>query len=191
MSQSPALPGQRLFNAANGIELKEIVLNQIKNEMTGNRHLKRHLTYPRFKFKWTLEIEAYPLDPPNFEMGTEGEVVAQVAEESDTDGKNRTPYEVKEGESPVGMKFSGEMNPDANLRTGEGITTPPDKAREDAGLQVPTVTTGKRGETIERPTEPPPPRKFVPQPREEKATSPTRSVEIDKNNPKGQDRGGG
>ena len=134
-----AIPGQRIFNALNGHEIKKIVLAQIKAEMDGNYRLKTHLTYPKIKFKWSLEIEAYPLEPPTFALSTEGEHVAQVGD-AEGNEKDRKPY-VPTMDAETILSTSGEMD---NI-------VPPDKAREDTGLQVPATTEGARGETVERP----------------------------------------
>lgn len=164
------IPGQRLFNALNGRELAEIILAQVKAELHANYHMKQHLTYPRVKFKWNLTVEAYPLDPPEFVLSTEGEVIAQVGEESDEGGKNREPYVPPKDAKPEVVNLSGEQDEGANVSTGDGIT-PPDKVRTEAKLPVSRVADGPKGVLVEKPV--------------------ARSTEIRKGNPAKQDKSGG
>lgn len=165
------IPGQRMFNALTGRELSELIVAQVQAELSANYRMKAHLTYPRVKFHWKLTVEAYPLDPPEFSMETTGEVVAQVSEVSDEEGKNRKPY-VSTEKAEV-TELSGGQDENADVTTGENIT-PPDKIRTDAKLPVNRVGDGPKGTLVEKPA----------------AAPAARSMEIRKSSPVKQDKTG-
>ncbi len=132
-------PTTRLFNALNGQELKKIIMQQVEKAIDEDFHFRRHLTYPIVSFNWNLIVSAYPLQPPEFKIGAEHDVVAAPKGEEIL---APTPEQIKTFEFEGGSKIEA-----------------PDAAREESGQAVPAPTlVGRKGEqvVVERPFEQPP-----------------------------------
>lgn len=131
-------PTTRLFNALNGQELKKIIMQQVEKAIDEDFHFRRHLTYPIVSFDWKLLVSAYPLQPPEFKIGAEHDVVAAPEGE---EIPAPTPEQIETFELDGSRKIEA-----------------PDAAREESGQPIPAPTlVGRKGEqvVVERPFEPP------------------------------------
>lgn len=128
------VPTTKLFNALNGLELREIILKQVTKALDDDWHFRRNLTYPIVRFKFRLDIHAYPQDPPEFDVETEAAMSIDPEFQP----------EVVDG-VPIGQEH-------IELAGGAKIEAP-DKAREESGLPVPSPERAA-GTVVERPIEP-------------------------------------
>lgn len=132
-------PTTRLFNALNGQELKKIIMQQVERALDEDFHFRQHLTYPVVSFNWNLVVSAYPLQPPEFKIGAEHDIVAAPKGEEIPMPK---PEEI--GTFELG---------------GRSKIDTPNQAREESGQAVPTpIVVGRPGEqvVVERPLGQPP-----------------------------------
>ncbi len=132
-------PTTRLFNALNGQELKKIIMQQVEKAIDEDFHFRRHLTYPIVSFDWKLVVSAYPLQPPEFRVAAEHDVVAAPEGEE-------IPVPAPEQIGTFELGDSSKIEA-------------PDAAREASGQAVPEpILVGRKGEqvVVERPFETPP-----------------------------------
>lgn len=51
---------QQLFNALNGVEVKEIILRKIRAYMDDDNNFRHHITYPNVQFTFTMKMKYEP-----------------------------------------------------------------------------------------------------------------------------------
>jgi hypothetical protein len=64
-----------LFNALNGNEAKQAILNEVKRALDQDSEFRAHLTFPRVSWHWRLEMNIYPRTPPEKIVESKGELV--------------------------------------------------------------------------------------------------------------------
>jgi len=110
----------RAFNAINGRELMEILLKEIRTQMEADFHFRVNLTYPLIAWNWKVCVDAYPSEPPKWEVtsGTKEIRATGVEGVPDVD--------------PVQIDFTGGKT----VAAPQGQTV--DAARREANIPVPT-----------------------------------------------------
>jgi hypothetical protein len=116
---------QKVFNALNGSEIKEMVFNAIRRQLDNDTQFTQNRTFPVVEWDFTLTIKAYPMEPPTQTTKVQG-AVQQI--------DSHTQQEVKVQEEPSAV---------IDVAEGKSIeeTKFPDKTREEAGLEVTKPTT--------------------------------------------------
>ncbi len=64
-----------LFNALNGKEAKQAIINEVIRALDADSEFKEHLTFPRVSWKWRLEMMIYPRTPEEKVVEVEGEAI--------------------------------------------------------------------------------------------------------------------
>jgi hypothetical protein len=106
------MPYGQLFNALNGLEVPEVILNEVRRAFEQYPDFAQHITFPRVSWKWRLEMEVYPREPALIRIESEGQSgLAEFAPEP--------------GEKARRICFVGERE-----------VTAPDQVRDEEGLAV-------------------------------------------------------
>ncbi len=69
-------PGQKPFNAINGLEALELVMADIKNLLSRDGRFRQNLTYHQLSFAVAVQIRTFPTDAGSFEAEAQGRVSA-------------------------------------------------------------------------------------------------------------------
>lgn len=143
-----------LFNALNGKEAKQAIINEVTRALENDSEFREHLTFPRVSWHWKLEMKIYPRTPEEKVLETSGEAV-QIMVERGTDGllapvpdATGAPIPVvKEDESHTRLVINSQPRevtaPDA-VREAEGI--PSQMARPGGVRTARAVEVGKASE---------------------------------------------
>lgn len=115
--------GLRPFNAITGRELKEIILSELKRHLDADSRFANHVTYPVFSYRWALAVNAYPSEPPEFEVKV-GPLTVKAPG-----------ADMPEGDAPV-IEIDLGGGKDVTAPAPGGVTA--DAARRDAGIAVPS-----------------------------------------------------
>lgn len=131
----------QLFNAINGIELKQMILKQVEEQLSKDRCFRQHLAYPIVEWQWQLKIKAYPGDQPEVEL-QHSQKIQQIDEQT------KKAVEPSPSAKPIEIKRAGEVSVEGK----DGI--PADQAREQFGMPVKrTVIDKKTGLLVDAPPE--------------------------------------
>jgi len=110
-----------LFNALNGKEAKQAIINEVSRALDNDSEFREHLTFPRVSWSWKLEMHIYPRTPEEKIVEAKGEVI-QV--ERDENGNLMPVVDEKESHTKVVLQSAPRevVAPDA-VREAEGLTT--------------------------------------------------------------------
>jgi hypothetical protein len=64
-----------IFNALNGKEAKQAILNEVSRALDNDSEFREHLTFPRVSWNWRLEMNIYPRTPSEKIVEVVGEAV--------------------------------------------------------------------------------------------------------------------
>jgi hypothetical protein len=64
-----------LFNALNGKEAKQAIINEVTRALENDSEFREHLTFPRVSWNWRLEMKIYPRTPEDKLVEAKGEMV--------------------------------------------------------------------------------------------------------------------
>ena len=64
-----------VFNALNGKEAKQAILNEVTRALDTDSEFREHLTFPRVSWNWRLEMKIYPRTPEEKVVEVKGEIV--------------------------------------------------------------------------------------------------------------------
>jgi hypothetical protein len=116
-----AAPTIRPYNALNGIEIREIILSEIKRQLENDFRFRQNVAYPLISWSWKLAVNAYPLDPPQFEVNVADKVITAPG---------------AEGFLPEGAVVEIDIGSSRDVTAPAGETA--DAARRSANISVPT-----------------------------------------------------
>jgi len=68
------MPTQRAFHALSGTEVKEKLIQEVRKVLDSDTRFAGHLTFPVVTWKWSLNLEAYPNEPPEIRVGAGGKI---------------------------------------------------------------------------------------------------------------------
>lgn len=69
-----------LFNALTGKEAKQVILNEVTRALENDSEFREHLTFPRVRWSWRLEMHIYPRTPEEKIVEATGEAVQMKTE---------------------------------------------------------------------------------------------------------------
>jgi hypothetical protein len=113
----------RIFHALNGAELKKIILDEIATNMSRDTDFGQHLTYMQVEYEFVLTLKLTPREAQDKVMRVEG---GRAEHDEDT----KLPVIAATPRDPRIISIQ-------SSRVIDLKETPPDKLREEAGLQVP------------------------------------------------------
>jgi len=64
-----------LFNALNGKEAKQAIINEVIRALDNDSEFREHLTFPRVSWHWRLEMTIYPRTPEEKVVEVVGEAI--------------------------------------------------------------------------------------------------------------------
>lgn len=110
-----------LFNALNGRETKQVILNEITRALDNDSEFREHLTFPRVSWHWKLEMIIYPRTPEEKTVEVVGDAIQVIRDEAG----NLMPV-VPESASHVREILQSaprEINAPDAIRESEGLVT--------------------------------------------------------------------
>lgn len=125
------------FNALNGVETKKFILSKIEETLEGSGEFPPHLTYPWFRFEFSLKLTQLSGTPEN--PGPAGEVNTKLTEEHGDRTRLNT-QDSMENSSPELVEFQG-----------SGEVAVPDDARTVSDQPVLVQVESETGVQVDRP----------------------------------------
>ena len=113
------------FTALSGAEAKSVILAKISAAMDESGEFAQNITYPWFKYDFSLKTTSYPKYAFDAELK---EVVTASGEHKDPDGASEN------------LVPSLDDVVELNMGSGPTVIDTPDQARVDAGLPLPTAS---------------------------------------------------
>jgi hypothetical protein len=106
------------YNALNGREVMEIILNEMRRQLEADTRFTQHQTYPLISWSWKLAVNVYPNEPNKWEASVGPKTI----------GDPEASHELAEVQIDLG--------------TSRDVTAPAgqtaDSARRDGGIAVPS-----------------------------------------------------
>ena len=131
----------QIFNALNGVELKQFLLQRIESKLDEHGDFKESLTFPWIQYEFSVKVLSYPKQAKDAEPGivVEGEGTATVTERGG----------IQDGPITVHEDGVEEVFDIKELR----IIDTPDQARVDSKQPIPTPAPGPGGALVDKPVE--------------------------------------
>ena len=123
----------RAYHAIDGKETTELIIAEIRRQLSMDSDFGRAHTFRQVRWEWTLNLQGNESSPVTTTIGG-------TLQQFDPQTNKPFPAQENEGE-PIILEVSSSRN--------IPITIPPDKVREEAGLPVPSPRVTKRGETVD------------------------------------------
>lgn len=117
---------KRPFSALNGAELRKLIAAAHAKILDGEPQLEQHLTFPVVEFETVTTINYYPGPEEPLKFTSKGDIRAEGAKD--------LPKAAKPAQTVV-----------VKTKVSVDAENPPDKVREEAGLEVPEPRVTSQG----------------------------------------------
>jgi hypothetical protein len=137
------MPTQHLFNALSGLELKQVILNELSRQIDLSGEFSAHITYPYVEYSIVAKVLAYPKQAPGEEPAIRVEAGGVITKRSNPDKEedySTEDLQIKDGDLKVVLEFDSKKTVDT-----------PDQERADNGLALPTPTPVKNVGIVDKP----------------------------------------
>lgn len=113
----------RPYYALNGDEVVEIIKKEVERSMLNSGKFGISRSFPQVSWKWTLEMDVYPSEPPTSKIETKG--TKKVSEPNDRPEL----VVLEDGKEGIGEKISPDQ-----VRVDEGLKMPNPVQKKGAGI---------------------------------------------------------